>query len=170
MRDRERATLAVVAAALVLALPSVSSRSGPSCSAVLRDYTVLRTHAPTDHVAMPHAVSRTAAIIAIVLFFAILLGLPLILALHPSHSVRLFDAFYRAGSLVFGEAMLPLLQAAVVPPGWVGNDAFLAGYGAAQAVPGPLFTFSAYLGAVMGPEREDARRNAQVKLGQKPRN
>jgi chromate transporter len=87
-------------------------------------------------------------------FFAILLGLPLILALYPSHSIRLFEAFYRAGSLVFGggHVVLPLLQAAVVPPGWVSNDAFLAGYGAAQAVPGPLFTFSAYLGAVMGPE------------------
>ncbi len=68
-------------------------------------------------------------------------------------ALRLFEAFYRAGSLVFGggHVVLPLLQAAVVPPGWVSNDAFLAGYGAAQAVPGPLFTFSAYLGAVMGP-------------------
>ena len=65
----------------------------------------------------------------------------------------MFEAFYRAGSLVFGggHVVLPLLQASVVPPGWVSNDAFLAGYGAAQAVPGPLFTFSAYLGAVMGP-------------------
>ena len=66
----------------------------------------------------------------------------------------MFEAFYRAGSLVFGggHVVLPLLQASVVPPGWVSNDAFLAGYGAAQAVPGPLFTFSAYLGAVMGPQ------------------
>jgi chromate transporter len=66
----------------------------------------------------------------------------------------LFEAFYRAGSLVFGggHVVLPLLQASVVPPGWVSNDAFLAGYGAAQAVPGPLFTFAAYLGAVMGPQ------------------
>jgi chromate transporter len=66
----------------------------------------------------------------------------------------MFNAFYRAGSLVFGggHVVLPLLQAAVVPPGWVTNDAFLAGYGAAQAVPGPLFTFAAYLGAVMGPQ------------------
>ena len=71
-----------------------------------------------------------------------------------SQAVRLVDAFYRAGSLVFGggHVVLPLLQAQVVPPGWVSNDVFLAGYGAAQAVPGPLFTFSAYLGAVMGPQ------------------
>ena len=72
---------------------------------------------------------------------------------RANQSVELFDAFYRAGSLVFGggHVVLPLLQASVVPPGWVSNDAFLAGYGAAQAVPGPLFTFAAYLGAVMGP-------------------
>jgi chromate transporter len=103
---------------------------------------------------MPHAVSRAAAIGGIVLFFAILLGVPLLNAAVQSHSLQLFEAFYRAGSLVFGggHVVLPLLQAAVVPPGWVSNDAFLAGYGAAQAVPGPLFTFSAYLGAVMGPK------------------
>jgi chromate transporter len=152
--DRERATLAVVAAALVLAVPSAWGQIGAILLGGLAGVTVLRTSAPTDHVAMPHAVSRTAAITAIVLFFAILLGLPLVLAAFPSHSVRLFEAFYRAGSLVFGggHVVLPLLQASVVPPGWVSNDAFLAGYGAAQAVPGPLFTFSAYLGAVMGPE------------------
>jgi chromate transporter len=151
--DRERATLAVVAAALVLAVPSAWGQIGTILLGGLAGITVLRTHAPTDHVAMPHAVSRTAAIVAIVLFFAILFGLPLVLAAFPSHSVRLFEAFYRAGSLVFGggHVVLPLLQASVVPPGWVSNDAFLAGYGAAQAVPGPLFTFSAYLGAVMGP-------------------
>jgi len=71
----------------------------------------------------------------------------------PAQPIRLFDAFYRSGALVFGggHVVLPLLQAEVVPPGWVSTDAFLAGYGAAQAVPGPLFTFSAYLGTVAGP-------------------
>jgi len=69
----------------------------------------------------------------------------------PAQGLKEFDAFYRAGSLVFGggHVVLPLLQASVVAPGWVSNDAFLAGYGAAQAVPGPLFTFAAYLGTVM---------------------
>jgi chromate transporter len=73
-------------------------------------------------------------------------------AVVPSQTIALFDSFYRAGALVFGggHVVLPLLQAAVVPEGWVTNDAFLAGYGAAQAVPGPLFTFAAYLGTVMG--------------------
>jgi chromate transporter len=76
------------------------------------------------------------------------------MAVYPSQPLALFDSFYRAGSLVFGggHVVLPLLQSEVVPSGWVSNDVFLAGYGAAQAVPGPLFTFSAYLGAVMGPE------------------
>jgi chromate transporter len=152
--DRERATLAVVAAAVVLAVPTAWGQIGAILIGGLAGVTMLRTSAPTDHVAMPHAVSRTAAVIAIVLFFAILIGLPLIAAVFPYQSIRLFEAFYRAGSLVFGggHVVLPLLQASVVPPGWVSNDAFLAGYGAAQAVPGPLFTFSAYLGAVMGPE------------------
>lgn len=151
--DRDRATLAVVAAALVLAVPSTWGQVGAILLGGLAGITVLRGGAPTDHVAMPHAVSRTAAIVAIVLFFAILFGLPLVIAAVPSHALQLFEAFYRAGSLVFGggHVVLPLLQASVVPPGWVTNDVFLAGYGAAQAVPGPLFTFAAYLGAVMGP-------------------
>ena len=87
------------------------------------------------------------------MFFVLLIGLPLASSVVHSQSLALFDAFYRAGSLVFGggHVVLPLLQAEVVPRGWVSNDAFLAGYGAAQAVPGPLFTFAAYLGAVMGP-------------------
>ncbi len=149
--DRERATLAVVAAALVLAMPTAFGQIAAILVGATAGMTVLRTGAPTDHVAMPHAVTRTAGVIAIVLFFAILLGLPLVLAVWPSHTVQLFDAFYRASSLVFGggHVVLPLLRVSVVSPGWVTNDAFLAGYGAAQAVPGPLFTFSAYLGAVI---------------------
>lgn len=89
------------------------------------------------------------------LFFVLLIALPVLtLATQGSaaHAVAaLVDAFYRAGALVFGggHVVLPLLQAEVVPPGWVGHDSFLAGYGAAQAVPGPLFTFAAFLGAAM---------------------
>jgi chromate transporter len=102
---------------------------------------------------LPLTVTRPQAIVALFIFFALLIGLPLLAAGTGNHAVRLFDAFYRAGSLVFGggHVVLPLLQAAVVPPGWVDNDTFLAGYGAAQAVPGPLFTFAAYLGVVMHP-------------------
>src|SRR5262249_42418687 len=97
---------------------------------------------------LPRALSVAAAIA----FLALLFGLPVLSAAAPSHAIALFDSFYRSGALVFGggHVVLPLLQAEVVPPGWINNDAFLAGYGAAQAVPGPLFTFAAYLGAVMG--------------------
>jgi chromate transporter len=151
--DRARATLVVVAAAIVLAFPTAWGQVAAILLGGIAGYALLPMAAPTDHVALPRVVSRSAAIVAIVLFFAILLGLPLLVAAYPSQSLKLFEAFYRAGSLVFGggHVVLPLLQASVVPPGWVSNDAFLAGYGAAQAVPGPLFTFSAYLGAVMDP-------------------
>jgi chromate transporter len=151
--DRARATLAVAAAALVLAMPSSFGQIAAIVLGAVIGLALFRGAPPEDHASLPHPVSRTAAIAAIIAFFAILFGLPLLGAAVPSHSLQLFDAFYRAGSLVFGggHVVLPLLQAAVVPPGWVSNDAFLAGYGAAQAVPGPLFTFAAYLGTVMGP-------------------
>jgi chromate transporter len=151
--DRERASMAVAAAAIVLAFPSAWGQVSAILFGGVAGLSLIRSIAPTDHVALPHAVSRHAAIAAIAVFFLILFGLPVLVASIPSQNLRLFDAFYRAGSLVFGggHVVLPLLQASVVPPGWVSNDVFLAGYGAAQAVPGPLFTFSAYLGAAMGP-------------------
>jgi chromate transporter len=98
-------------------------------------------------------VGRRAGGVALALFAALLVGLPLAASATGSHALDLFARFYRVGSLVFGggHVVLPLLQAEVVPPGWVSQGAFLSGYGAAQAVPGPLFTFAAYLGAVMGP-------------------
>jgi chromate transporter len=152
--DRQRATLAVAAAALVLAVPSAFGQIAAIVIGGIIGVTLLRSAAPENHVSLPHPVSRTAGMLALVVFFALLLGLPLLAAAFPNQSIALFEAFYRAGSLVFGggHVVLPLLQAAVVPPGWVTDDAFLAGYGAAQAVPGPLFTFAAYLGAVMGPQ------------------
>jgi chromate transporter len=84
-------------------------------------------------------------------FFVLLLGLPVLRSLTGSATIALFEAFYRSGALVFGggHVVLPLLREAFVTPGWVSDDAFLAGYGAAQAVPGPLFTFAAYLGTVV---------------------
>jgi chromate transporter len=85
------------------------------------------------------------------LFVVLLAGLPILRSLTQSSGVALFEAFYRSGALVFGggHVVLPLLREAFVAPGWVSDDVFLAGYGAAQAVPGPLFTFSAYLGTVV---------------------
>jgi chromate transporter len=96
-------------------------------------------------------VTRLNGGVALILFAALLLLTPVVATAMGSHTLAVFDAFYRSGSLVFGggHVVLPLLQAEVVTPGWVSNEAFLAGYGLAQAVPGPLFTFASYLGAVM---------------------
>jgi chromate transporter len=115
---------------------------------LLRDHTA----APKLDVRVP--LGRRAAIVSWVLFIGLLVGLPVLRQAAPSQPVNVVDGFYRSGSLVFGggHVVLPLLQEQVVPPGWVTNQEFLAGYGAAQAVPGPLFTFAAYLGAVMRPE------------------
>lgn len=98
-------------------------------------------------------VSRPAGIAALTLCGATFLAGPLAATLTGEQGVALFNAFYRSGALVFGggHVVLPLLQAEVVPPGWVDNAAFLAGYGLTQAVPGPLFTFAAYLGAIADP-------------------
>jgi chromate transporter len=98
----------------------------------------------------PSPVSRRAGILSLAVFFGLLLGLPLVRTVADGQPLVLFDTFYRAGALVFGggHVVLPLLHSTVVDPGWVSNDRFLAGYGAAQAVPGPLFTFAAYLGTV----------------------
>jgi chromate transporter len=152
--DRERATMAVVAAIVVLAFPSAWGQVGAIALGGVAGVALLRADASTDHAALPLSVSRTTGAVLLAVFFVLLIGLPLLASTIPSQGVKLFDSFYRAGSLVFGggHVVLPLLQASVVPPGWVTNDAFLAGYGAAQAVPGPLFTFAAYLGAVMGPQ------------------
>jgi chromate transporter len=149
--DRTRATLAVVAAAVVLLLPSAWAQIAAIALGAVVGIALLRDGAPEAHAVLPVRVSRTVGVAMLSLFFVLLIGLPLLTAALPSQSLRLVDAFYRAGSLVFGggHVVLPLIQAEVVPPGWVSNNAFLAGYGAAQAVPGPLFTFAAYLGAVM---------------------
>ena len=100
---------------------------------------------------MQFPVSKRVGVIAWVIFFALLLGLPVLRQLTANHTLDVFDSFFRVGALVFGggHVVLPLLQAEVVGPGWVTNEQFIAGYGAAQAVPGPLFTFSAYLGALI---------------------
>ena len=98
-------------------------------------------------------VSRRAGLAALTAFFVLLIGLPVAQKLTNASGIALFDAFYRSGALVFGggHVVLPLLREAFVTPGWVSDDSFLAGYGAAQAVPGPLFTFAAYLGFVVNP-------------------
>ncbi|MCG8272679.1 chromate efflux transporter [Aquamicrobium sp. NLF2-7] len=149
--DKERATIAVVAVLLLAWAPGANGMMtaillGAIAGLVLSNGQV----AVGDHLPVP--VSRTAGLTAFALFAALLIGLPLLAG--QAQGWALADSFYRAGSLVFGggHVVLPLLQAETVTPGWVSDDAFLAGYGAAQAVPGPLFTFAAWLGAVMGPQ------------------
>ena len=151
--DRERATVAVLSALIMLAIPNSWGQIAAIAMGAGAGATLLRAPMPTDHAALPLKVSRAMGFTMLGIFFALLIGLPWLASTTSLQALKLFDAFYRAGSLVFGggHVVLPLLQASVVPPGWVTNDAFLAGYGAAQAVPGPLFTFAAYLGAVMGP-------------------
>ncbi len=150
--DRERLAIAAAATVLTLAAPSTIGQ----VAAIILGGLVGWWFLPGEIVPLiplPIGISRLWSVGAIILFFALLVGLPLAAASSGSHLVALVDSFYRSGSLVFGggHVVLPLLQASTVQPGWVGNDAFLAGYGAAQAVPGPLFTFSAYLGTVMIP-------------------
>src|SRR5579883_3512209 len=151
--DRERATLAVIAATIVFAVPTAWGQIAAIILGALVGLVVLpRPEMRSEQAVLPLNVSRGTGATMLAIFFVLLIGLPLLGAASQYQALKLFEAFYRAGSLVFGggHVVLPLLQAAVVPPGWVSNDAFLAGYGAAQAVPGPLFTFSAYLGTVMG--------------------
>jgi chromate transporter len=148
---RTRASLAIAAAALVLFMPTTAGQLGAIGLGAVVGVLALERDRPAAQTALAPGVGRGIAIGALAAFFALLIALPLLNAAFPNQALAEINAFYRAGSLVFGggHVVLPLLQAAVVPPGWVTDDAFLAGYGAAQAVPGPLFTFSAYLGTVM---------------------
>jgi chromate transporter len=149
--DRERASIAAAAALIIL----ISSASLAQIAAILlggiAGRWLCRAAPPpsTGHVSVP--VSRAVGLAALAAFFLLLAGLPVLRVLIPSEGTALFDAFYRSGALVFGggHVVLPLLREAFVTPGWVSDDTFLAGYGAAQSVPGPLFTFAAYLGTVV---------------------
>jgi chromate transporter len=151
--DWSRASLAVAAALLALAVPAAVGQIGAIVLGGLIGWLFLPAAAGApEEDAAPVPRSRMATL-ALVSFAELLFGLPLLADMSGSHALELVARFYRSGSLVFGggHVVLPLLQQAVVAPGWIGGDAFLAGYGAAQAMPGPLFTFAAYLGAAMGP-------------------
>ncbi len=154
--DRPRGTIAVVAAMVALLWPVAAAQPLIIAAAGLVGWRLLpRDDAPArDSQAKGVrlvAWGRRPAILSLAAFFALLIVLPLLRQAVHAQSIALFDSFYRVGALVFGggHVVLPLLQREVVPAGWVSQSQFLAGYGAAQAVPGPLFTFAAYLGAVM---------------------
>lgn len=150
--DARRATIAIAAMVLVLLIPHPLVQVAVIIVSGVTGLLWLRQPPPMQAAPEPFAVRvpRWAAASCLAVFALLLAGLPVLAAATGDGAVRLFDVFYRAGSLVFGggHVVLPLLQAETVPTGLVGQDAFLAGYGAAQAVPGPLFAFAAYLGAV----------------------
>jgi chromate transporter len=151
--DIPRAALAIAATVIELTFPSRVTTVAIIIVAGVIGYTAFRQDAPSGRTERLVTLGRRPAIIAAVLFFALLGLLPLLRQATGSQAIALFDSHYRAGSLVFGggTVVLPLLQSEVVTPGWVSQDQFLTGFGAAQAAPGPLFTFGAYLGAISGP-------------------
>uniref|UniRef100_E6VMC1 Chromate transporter, chromate ion transporter (CHR) family n=1 Tax=Rhodopseudomonas palustris (strain DX-1) TaxID=652103 RepID=E6VMC1_RHOPX len=151
--DRQRATIAVAAALVVLLSSEPMAQLGAIALGGLAGLVWCRSDALQRFGDVGARVSRPAGIAALLGFVVLLLGLPLLGSITGSSIIAAFDAFYRAGALVFGggHVVLPLLRDGFVGPGWVSDDAFLAGYGAAQAVPGPLFSFAAYLGAIAAP-------------------
>lgn len=148
--DLPRAAIAIMAAVITFFIPTTPGQIAVIAFGGALGWGFLKPVKALPHTQLPTSTSRKAGAVMLALFLALLLILPLTATATGSYTAQLFDGFYRAGSLVFGggHVVLPLLQAEVVPSGWVSNDAFLAGYGTAQAVPGPLFTFAAYLGSV----------------------
>ena len=151
--DRPRGTVAILAALLVLVWPTAWGQIAAILLGGLAGLLLLRVDTFSQYSALDIPIRRSTAIVSLSLFAILLFGIPTLSGSVHSHTIALIDSFYRTGSLVFGggHVVLPLLQTAVVSPGWISKDMFLVGYGAAQAVPGPLFTFSAYLGTVMQP-------------------
>jgi chromate transporter len=152
--DRPRKAIALLAAAAILLVQTASLQIAVIAVGGLVGWRLLST---TDDVApdeIPSPVSRLAGIVALAAFFVLLVGLPLAVLATRIEWLAVVESFYRAGALVFGggHVVLPLLNESVVAPGWVSEETFLAGYGAAQAVPGPLFTFAAFLGASLEPQ------------------
>ncbi|GED68420.1 chromate transporter [Brevibacillus reuszeri] len=148
--DRSRATIAILAAAATLLWPTAFTQITVIFLAGLLGWSFYRTE-DTPAVPVIHVpIKSSAAVLCLTLFGGLLIFLPVLNGMLSFSWLAMFDSFYRAGSLVFGggHVVLPLLEREVLPAGWLTKEQFLAGYGAAQAVPGPLFTFAAYLGAV----------------------
>jgi chromate transporter len=150
--DRHRATIAILAASAALIWPSVFIQLLLILAAGLIGVLFFKQTEDREAADITVPVGRSFAIVCLSVFFGLLILLPLLRQWIAADGLSLFDSFYRSGSLVFGggHVVLPLLERETVSAGWIGNADFLAGYGAAQAVPGPLFTFAAYLGAMTG--------------------
>lgn len=149
--DLIRKSLAVLATLIVLIAPSAYGQVGAIVAAGIAGWLLIEAPPLQPAAHRGFSVTKPVGVIALVVFAMLLVALPLASSLVGDPTLAVIDRFYRAGALVFGggHVVLPLLQAGVVPPGWVSNSDFLAGYGAAQAAPGPLFTFAAFLGTVM---------------------
>ena len=149
--DKPRVTIAALAAIVLLAAPGIAAQLAVIVGGGLVGLALLRADTSGPPQADAKRGTPWLAVVALVAFAALLVALPVAARVIDSGALAVADSFYRAGSLVFGggHVVLPLLEAEVVPPGWVTQDVFIAGYGAAQAVPGPLFTFAGYLGAAM---------------------
>lgn len=149
--DVARISIMALAACFVLLVPSALAQVSVIAIAAIIGLLWFKPEKVMAHDPLPITVRRRTGLVWLFLFFSLLIGLPLLTALYPSQILSMVDTFFRAGSLVFGggHVVLPLLQAEIVPAGWISNDTFLAGYGATQAVPGPLFTFAAFLGSSM---------------------
>lgn len=147
--DHRRAGIALLSLGLLSVLTTVYAQLLViACGAVLGVFLCRTIKLEPSHAAYEFRVSRMAGVIALIVFVLLLIGLPVLIHAWPSRTLSLFDGFYRSGALVFGggHVVLPLLQQRTVDTGWLSPGTFLAGYGAAQAVPGPLFTFAAFLG------------------------
>ena len=167
LQDWPRRALALLAAAVALAAPGAVAQLLALAACALMGARMLDSAPVAVGGGDDYRVGRRSGLLALVLFATLLAALPVAASFSGSASLRLFEAFYRAGALVFGggHVVLPLLQASVVAPGWVSESAFLSGYGAAQAVPGPLFTFAAYLGAVIAGTEGGAGQAAVAQAG-----
>lgn len=164
--DRQRRSLALAAAAAAALAPGAAGQIGVIVGGALIGLALIRLDAvPASEPAGHHLPSRTASVAALALFAILLVALPLLAQASGNAGVALFDTLYRAGALVFGggHVVLPLIEAELVHPGGLMREVFLAGYGAAQAVPGPLFTFAAYVGAMM-PDAPNGAPGAAVAL------
>ena len=150
--DRPRITIAVLAAVVALATDGIAAQLAVIAGGGALGLAFLRPPELPLSGAIGKRTGAHVGAVALIAFLVLLFALPVASRLTGDTLVAVADSFYRSGSLVFGggHVVLPLLEAEVVPPGWVTKDEFIAGYGAAQAVPGPLFTFSSYLGTVMG--------------------
>jgi len=148
--DRERASIMVLATITVSLFPSPLGQIGTLVAAAIVGLIFLKVSISRSGELPPAAGQKITGVICLALFLLLLIGLPVLAQSTHFYSLRLVDSFFRAGALVFGggHVVLPVLQAEVVPVGWVSASNFMAGYGAAQAVPGPLFTFAAFLGAI----------------------